>query len=312
MKSASRSVFDSVNSINDVLRLIEEGEAENSFLECKSPDQPFLNRELKITLAKAISGFSNTSGGLIIWGVSTTRKSKSGLDVLTQIEYLGSCKKFSTEILNKIPTLTNPPIKNYENKIIRLKNTDTRGIILSYIPQVISDPVQSALDNHFYYRSGDDFILTPYSMLKRLFASSESPDLSTFVDDNLVKLEQDGFWEIPVTISNNSSAVAENAKINIIVVNSEACSELKASGMNDISKFNPGKKIFSNELDTVVHRGFNIIIGHLRLKMAGRRKKIILKINIFANKMRAKSQLITVNVYKNKVFTKIEESTFLY
>lgn len=308
---AAKSLYNSINAIDDLNRLIEEGEAESLFLECKSPEAPVLNRDLKHKLSVAVSGFSNTNGGIIIWGISTTKKKDSGLDVLAQIELLGSCKKFSTEISNKIPTLSVPSITNCENKIIKQKENDTKGVILTYIPHLESDPIQS-IDGYFYFRSGDEFIKTPYQMLKRLFASSDSPNLSIFISGNLVKKEPNSFWKIPIVIANLSSAIGEHIKVTITIENPKSCLEINASNIRDISNVNPGNKVFSAELNGVVHKGFDTILGDLKIKMKGKKSKIVLKINIFANKMRAKSQVIVVKLYKNKFTTELIKDTNLY
>lgn len=90
MPDGARSVFDSLSDYAALEELIDNAEAEGLYLECKAPGGPQLSRDLKVHLAKAISGFSNTAGGVIIWGMSTTKQAQSGLDVLTQIEPIGN------------------------------------------------------------------------------------------------------------------------------------------------------------------------------------------------------------------------------
>lgn len=312
MKSAAKTLLDSIKTFKDLDKLIDEGEAESLLLECKSPVEPKLNKDLKKTLAKAISGFSNTNGGVIIWGMSTTKKAHSGLDILTQIEPIGSIKRFSGEVSNKIPTLSIPTISNFENKIIKKQVKDTKGVLLTYIPLNIGDPIQSIIDDYFWYRSGDDFIKTPYPMLKRLFAATESPNLSVLIHNSIMKVDENGFWDIPLTISNESSAVGENTKISVTISNSEACLEIKTVGLKDISNLNPRSKVFSGELNGVAHRGFDTVIGSLKIKMKSSNKKVVLKVHIFANKMRAKGQTFDIKLFKTKYTTKLIKEEFLY
>ena len=64
--TASRKVLvvDDNADIRETLQeLIAEGETEGLYLECKSPSSPNLNKDLRVTLAKAISGFANTPPG---------------------------------------------------------------------------------------------------------------------------------------------------------------------------------------------------------------------------------------------------------
>jgi predicted HTH transcriptional regulator len=92
MSDGAKQLYDSLAQYSDLDELIKGAEAEGLYLECKAPTAPQLTRDLRNTLGKALSGFSNTEGGIIIWGISTTKHAQSGLDVLSQIEPIGNCK----------------------------------------------------------------------------------------------------------------------------------------------------------------------------------------------------------------------------
>ncbi|KKL12203.1 hypothetical protein LCGC14_2538090, partial [marine sediment metagenome] len=127
MPDASYDVYKNLSSYKRLEELIGDGETENLYLECKAPSIPRLNKELQVHLAKSVSGFSNTTGGIVIYGISTTKHSHSGLDVLTQIEPLGNVQKFEQQIHRTIPTLSTPPILNFHTKTIKKKASDSKG-----------------------------------------------------------------------------------------------------------------------------------------------------------------------------------------
>lgn len=312
MESAAKKFFDSINSLRDLNLLIEEGQAESLFLECKSPSEPKLNQSLKNELAQAISGFSNTGGGVIIWGASTTNKGHSGLDLITQIEPIGACNKFSTEIGNKIPLLTIPPVFISENKIIKAKVSDTKGVVLTYIPPTNSDPVQSTTDDHFYYRAGDSFIKTPYQMLKRLFAATESPDVDSFFSSSILKKDGNSYWNIPISLTNKSSAVAHDVHVTVEVDNANCCEDIKVKSFKDVSSVNPGKKVFMLTYNDVLHKGLPSIVGFISIKMKPRKIKINLSIDLFSDKMRARRNLYSLYLNKDKFRIKKESESFIY
>jgi len=116
MNRAPKLLFDSIQSFDDLNSLIESGETENIYLECKAPSSPKISPEVKVHMAKAISGFSNTEGGVVIWGLSTTKHSHSGLDVITQIEPVGTCRDFEKKFMKAAPSLSIPAITNIESK----------------------------------------------------------------------------------------------------------------------------------------------------------------------------------------------------
>lgn len=71
MKQSAQLLYDQLTRYSDLQQLID-AETESTFLECKAPKSHSLSNDLIATLAKALSGFSNTNGGIIIWGISTT------------------------------------------------------------------------------------------------------------------------------------------------------------------------------------------------------------------------------------------------
>jgi len=306
MEQVGKSFYNSINTYADLQRLIDEGESESVFLECKSPTTPTLSADLRKTLAKTISGFSNTNGGVIIWGASTTKKIHSGLDVITQIEPLGNCIKFQREIEKRISILTTPPINNYSNKIIKKKSADTRGVVITYIPKYSGDPVQSLEDDHFYFRSGDEFIKTPYEMLKRLFAATESPDLSIDFGSRLMTKDAGGLYHFPLILSNNSSAIAEKIKLFVVIENFQDCDSFSISGFQDVSQMNPQyPKAFTFDLKEYIYKGLSMNIGQISTKLKGYKKILFLNATIYSHKMVPKEVRYKIYLSKYKLISQI-------
>ena len=79
-------LYKQISSFARLKDLVDNAEAETLHLECKAPTEPKLTKDVQSHLAKAASGFANTAGGIIIYGISTTKHAHSGLDVLTQVE----------------------------------------------------------------------------------------------------------------------------------------------------------------------------------------------------------------------------------
>ncbi len=315
VSDASLGLYEALSQYSDLENLISTGEAEGLHLECKAPGSPKLGKDLKKTLAKAISGFSNTAGGVILWGISTIQHAHSGLDVLTQIEPIGQCGSFLRQIETIIPTLSTPPVVNARNKTIKKRPRDTGGVVATRIPKHIGDPVQSNEDNHFYFRSGAGFVMAPYEMIQRLFLATDSPDLRLQFEGQLVKLAKDGFWEIPIIVKNQSSAVAQHAVVSIEVLNASAYDQISSRDFVDESHLNIGKTIFRSNLSGVVHRGIAMVVGTLRVKMKMKkrtRRVLRLSIEIYADKMRAREVEASVQLAKKRFSVKLNKERYLY
>jgi hypothetical protein len=59
-------------------RYVHERQQEHLQLEFKTINRPFLDREDRKIFAQCISGFANSSGGIIVWGVDA-RKDDDGV-----------------------------------------------------------------------------------------------------------------------------------------------------------------------------------------------------------------------------------------
>jgi hypothetical protein len=315
MADAAEELYRTLNSYSRLEELIANGEAEGLYLECKAPSEPRLTRDQKDYLAKAVSGFSNTAGGVIIFGVSTTKHAHSGLDILTQVEPIGNCRHFQQQVQRAIPILTLPPALTAQSRVLTQKAGETRGVLVTYIPRVPGDPVQSAVDHVFYFRSGDDFHPAPYEVIKRLFAATTSPDLKPIIDPRLVTQDPNGFWRIPIVVRNDSSAVAEHTMVSVEIENASACEAVNTEHFKDASAINPGDTIYHLDVTGVIHRGLSVLVGDFRVKMKVQkrpRRQLRLRVTLYSNRMRARVTTLTLQLAKKGFSSKNVQERFLY
>jgi len=296
-QNAALGLYASLDSFGELNQLILNGEAEHLYLECKAPHSPNLDRGLVNQLARVISAFSNTEGGVIILGIETERHTHSGLDILKQISFVADSERFRKVLINKIPIITAPAITDFDTKVVKERRGDTKGIILLYVPKA-HIPIQSTIDNVFYLRSGDAEIPLPHETLRRLFLTADVPQLEPVFDQRLVKF-QGGAWIIPVGIANHSISAGENITISATILNPDACAEVTAESMEDASEMNPGKKVFMKEVPGVCHQSLNIFVGELKVKMkkGTRLKRLLsLKFALYANRMPAREWLYDLHL----------------
>jgi len=316
MKYPALTLFKSLDSFSKLQELIDNGEAEGLHLECKAPSAPQLTRELKAKLAEAMSGFSNTNGGVIIWGISTTRHAHSRLDVLTQIEPVGHCRKLAQQIDNAIPQLTYPVVQVPPSTVVYPSKGDSKGIVITYIPPTLGDPIQSVLDRKFYFRNGDEFAELPYEILKRLFTGTIGPDLTPVFDSQLVKLENNNqTWKIPIILVNNSSAASEHTQVVVSILNRHACATIVPVTFSDAAAVNPGKCIYIAEITKPIYRGLHFVVGEFIVQMKKeRRSKRLLKlaITVYSSKMRAREWKMDIQLAKRGFSVKHVGDGYLY
>jgi len=283
-----RAFFDTLTTYRRIQNLIDSGEAESQYLECKAPTAPQLGRDLKATLAEAASGFANAGGGVILWGVATSRHPHSSSDILSQIVPVGSIKSFIRQVDLELPRLTMPQLSLEQSRILLRSRTDTRGVAATYIPRTEGNPVQSTIDRNFYIRTGDEFRELPYEALQRMFAGARRPALRPFLSPDLITTKAE-IWDIPTVLTNESAAVARDVCVAVTILNPDACEEISSVGkLKDQSSINPGSRTFVQWMDRPCYNGIHLLTGSLRVKMRRDprpRRSLQMRVELFADHM---------------------------
>jgi predicted HTH transcriptional regulator len=131
--------------------MIDEQQEENVFLDIKlktNPASSNLLKDDKKNYAKALSGFSNTSGGVIIWGVDC-RKNEEGVDGASEMVPIVQPKAFLGN-LNSLISDAHTPINNgIRNILISMPNDSDKGFIVTYVPESSLPPHRAYYFNIF-------------------------------------------------------------------------------------------------------------------------------------------------------------------
>src|SRR5712664_714535 len=140
-------------------QLIEDREPESLFLDFKrSPDDgdgAKLASDDNKNLSKAASGFGNSEGGVLIWGVDCRRDGITGNEVANK-HPLNDASGFRTKLEGAISRATLPPHQGIETLCIQ-ESGSSLGYVAVLIPKANIGPLRSVATNHYHLRSGSDF-----------------------------------------------------------------------------------------------------------------------------------------------------------
>ena len=127
-------------------------------------------------LAKAISGFANSEGGVIIWGVDC-RPDSSGKEVVRE-KYLADPTWFKSLIDNNIGSLTTP-FHSAVKSVALSPSIDAPGVVVTFVPEGQNVPYYSNARNAlgYYMRTGTNFLPVPHGLLAGLFGRKPTPIL---------------------------------------------------------------------------------------------------------------------------------------
>ena len=118
-------------------------------------------------LAKAISGFGNSEGGILIWGIDCS-KEKDGTDVAKYKNPIINPARFVSWLENAVSGCTVPPHPRVRNISICLDGED-KGFVITYIPKSHHAPHQVVGKLQYYIRAGSNFVPVPHMVLPGMF-----------------------------------------------------------------------------------------------------------------------------------------------
>lgn len=160
--------------------MIADRELESLFLDFKRSPQNGASRNLASddnkNLSKAVSGFSNSSGGLVVWGVDCRRDSSTGNEVAEK-RPLVDAGGFATKIQNAISRVTIPPHPGVQVLSFEEPDASPMGYVAVLIPRSSIGPLRSVVSNHYHLRSGSDFGIVPHDVLAGMFGRVPQPEV---------------------------------------------------------------------------------------------------------------------------------------
>ena len=176
-----------------------------------------LNDNDRNNLAKAISGFGNSEGGVIVWGIDCSR-GFDGSDVATAKHPITNVRRFVSWLQGVISGCTVPPHTGVQNHPVEIDGKGS-GFVVTYIPKSDHAPHQEIRTRRYYIRAGSDFVPIPHDVLAGMFGKRPQPKLKVNPLLYPPKFEkQTRIVTVPVGfhICNDGGGVAENLFASVL------------------------------------------------------------------------------------------------
>ena len=144
------------------------------FKEKTNRSHPSLEDTDRKNLAKAISGFANSSGGVLVWGIQ---------DKTLSPKPIADIQLFVSSLLELAPQVTDPVVEDIDGDWIQSDASagkDGFGLIL--VPESSLPPHRVLLNfgdikNHYYFRTGGAFVVASHTQLEDMFGRRPKPKL---------------------------------------------------------------------------------------------------------------------------------------
>jgi hypothetical protein len=144
-------------------------EFETEWLDFKGAAQ-INDQDAKRTWSKALAGFANTQGGVLIWGVDARKDQATGIDAACGLSLVKSPSAFKSRLNELHHQATEPPVLDVEIEAYSIAGTRDEGIVVCYIPESPFKPHRAEhAERQYFIRAGDDFVVPSVSLLRNLF-----------------------------------------------------------------------------------------------------------------------------------------------
>ncbi|MEK5028719.1 AlbA family DNA-binding domain-containing protein [Paenibacillus sp. FSL M7-1046] len=195
---------------------------ENLFLDFKEKSDAYfmgIQNDDKRLYAKALSGFSNASGGVLIWGVKAKELNRESPDIAIEERPIKHLRKFMTDLNSLVSDAITPMNNGIINKPIYVNDEIEidEGFIITYIPVSDLTPHRALLkDNKYYTRAADNFVLMEHYMLEDSFGRRQKPKLEMFYSFMPIGIDNTKVeYFIKICIRNEGKYIATYPSIRI-------------------------------------------------------------------------------------------------
>lgn len=245
-----------------VQEMIQQQESEELFLDYKratnNGNSTALQASDRDNLAKAISGFGNSEGGVILWGVDCRQTPDRG-DVPTGAVPLTNPTRFKSWLEGATSGLTVPAHPGVKHHAIPSSTNPGVGFVVSLVPKSNHAPHQTVNGLAYYMRAGSNFARVPHGVLAGMFGRRPQPHIAPNYVIGPAGVEPRGQVksELLYAVGNFGLGIAEDIFFHLMVMESggENC---RVSFSNPEESLWSGTFVFGRKIQLISKPGVRL------------------------------------------------------
>jgi hypothetical protein len=242
--------------------LILARKAEELFLDFKRSandgNGPRLHDHDRNNLAKAISGFGNAEGGVVVWGVDCSRNPQEG-DVARARVPIINVARFVGFLEGAVSGCTIPPHSMMRSIAIPVPGSQD-GFVATLIPKSAASPHQVVGKGLYYIRAGSDFVPIPHGVLANMFGRAPRPEVIVNYSVSRARIVGDRIeFSVGVHLVNAGPIVASDLFATVIAEESPGDGEPSTIAYNVPDRANwEGAIAFNVQIALITRPGYRI------------------------------------------------------
>ncbi len=265
--------------IAEIDRYISEGQEENLNIEFKTVIHPNFNQNNKEydkkNISKTFSGFANSNGGIIIWGIKA-KENTDKQDVATDKKPIEELTKFLNTLNRLEGQAVTPVITGIEHRKVEI--SDDCGFIVTYVPESEFAPhMANYAGKHYYKRSGDSFYICEHYDIKDMFQRKHSANLDLNIKNKEIKqIHSDNVRvDLTIALSNTGRNYAKAPLIKVEINKPYQFSDFGLDGNGNIGVFKaratprtPQQCSYLGDQDILIYPELEYEIDKIRLEIS--------------------------------------------
>src|SRR5690242_7666517 len=144
------ALFDSIADIAGVRQLIADRQQENLYLEFKTKkdrSRPDLDDSETRQFSRALSGFANSDGGVVVWGIKTDKEDRA-----SELKPISLVAEFEARLKKSLLNAVQPFVDGVQIDTILEDDGSMAGYVKVLIPRSEKTPHRALLAEREYYR----------------------------------------------------------------------------------------------------------------------------------------------------------------
>jgi hypothetical protein len=246
------------------------GKTEDLRLDCKI--WPLNDDDGQRVLAKALSGFANADGGVVLIGMEAKPLQKFDPDLISTEKPVSDAIALKSRIEALIGDLVEPGLRGVEVAAVLEHLGSKPGFVLVHVPPTDGSPVRSRKDWHFYQRIASGTYRMEYFQLADMFGRRRRPSLALSLENAAMQPRPvgSGVYQVLRTftlgLKNNGRGVAKFPSVRLkadqLAVNPNGVDGNGFFGLDRLPS-EPGWLAFGGGADHVIYPGITLRIAKL-------------------------------------------------